>query len=82
MTLGMLGIMIELWAPGHAVAGVIGVTCLLLFFFGHYVVHLAGWEEILLFGVGVALVLLEIAFLPGHGSAGGARDRDDHRRRW
>ncbi|HZS35305.1 MAG TPA: NfeD family protein [Polyangia bacterium] len=68
MTLGMLGILIELWAPGHALAGGLGVTCLLLFFFGHYVVHLAGWEEILLFGAGIVLVVVELAFFPGHGA--------------
>src|SRR5262249_18119413 len=38
MTLGMLGIMLELYAPGHAVAGALGVFCLLIFFFGHYVI--------------------------------------------
>jgi membrane-bound serine protease (ClpP class) len=68
MTLGMLGILIELWAPGHALAGTLGVLCLLAFFFGHFVVHLAGWEEILLFGGGVALVVVELAFFPGHGA--------------
>jgi membrane-bound serine protease (ClpP class) len=68
MTLGMLGILIELWAPGHALAGTLGVMCLLLFFFGHYVVQLAGWEEIVLFVAGVLLVVLELAFFPGHGA--------------
>jgi membrane-bound serine protease (ClpP class) len=67
MTLGMLGIMLELWAPGHAVAGGLGVLCLVLFFFGHYVVHLAGWGEIILFVAGVAAVVLEVFFFPGHG---------------
>ena len=67
MTLGMLGIMIELWAPGHAVAGSLGVLCLGLFFFGHYVVHLAGWGEIILFVAGAAAVVLEVFYFPGHG---------------
>ena len=67
MTLGMLGLMIELWAPGHLVAGILGLACLLLFTFGHYVVNLAGWESLLLVGVGVALVAGELIFLPGHG---------------
>jgi membrane-bound serine protease (ClpP class) len=73
MTLGMAGIMIELWSPGHAVAGVLGVICLLLFFFGHYVVHLAGWGEIVLFVAGVAAVVIEVVYFPGHGAvaAGG-----------
>jgi len=68
MTLGMLGILIELWAPGHALAGTLGVACLLLFFFGHYVTNLAGLEEVLLFGAGVLLVIVELAFFPGHGA--------------
>ena len=59
--------MVELWAPGHAVSGIIGLACLLLFAFGHYVVNLAGWETLLLFGAGATLVLLEIFFFPGHG---------------
>ncbi|MSP60466.1 MAG: nodulation protein NfeD [Myxococcales bacterium] len=67
MSLGMLGIMIELWSPGHAIAGVVGVVCLALFFFGHYVVHLAGWGEILLFVFGLSALLIELIFWPGHG---------------
>jgi membrane-bound serine protease (ClpP class) len=67
MTLGMLGIMIELWAPGHMVSGLLGLACLLLFTFGHYVVNLAGWEALILFGAGAALIAGEILFLPGHG---------------
>ena len=68
MTLGMAGIMVELWSPGHAVAGVLGVSCLVLFFFGHYVVHLAGVGEILLFVAGVAAIVIEVLYFPGHGS--------------
>src|SRR5205814_1148121 len=30
--------------------------------------HLAGWEELLLFGGGVALVVVELALFPGHGA--------------
>jgi membrane-bound serine protease (ClpP class) len=67
LMLGMLGIMIELWAPGHAVSGLVGVLCLLLFAFGHYVVNLAGWETLIIFGAGVALVAIEVIFFPGHG---------------
>ncbi len=67
LTFGMLGIMVELWAPGHAVSGLVGLACLLLFAFGHYVVNLAGWETLLIFGAGATLVLVEIFFFPGHG---------------
>jgi membrane-bound serine protease (ClpP class) len=65
MTLGMLGILIELYSPGHGVALGFGLVCLGLFFFGHHVVKLAGWEEIGLFVVGVTLVGVEV-FVPGH----------------
>jgi len=67
LTLGMLGIMLELWAPGHLVAGLLGLVCLLVFAFGHYVVNLVGWETVIVFAAGAALVAIEIMFLPGHG---------------
>jgi membrane-bound serine protease (ClpP class) len=67
IALGMLGIMLELNAPGHALAGGLGVLALILFFFGHYVVHLAGWGVILLFVIGAAAVVFEVFFWPGHG---------------
>jgi membrane-bound serine protease (ClpP class) len=68
MTIGMIGVLIELWAPGHMLAGLVGAICLLLFFFGHYVVHLAGVGELMLFLGGAAAVVLELAFFPGHGA--------------
>jgi membrane-bound serine protease (ClpP class) len=65
MTLGMLGILIELWAPGHGAALCAGLCCLGLFFFGHHIAMLAGWEAIVMFVVGLGLVGFEI-FVPGH----------------
>ena len=68
MTVGLIGILIELWAPGHLLAGAVGALCLLLFFFGHYVVHLAGLGEVIVFVGGVLAVVIEVAFFPGHGA--------------
>src|SRR5215510_12039026 len=65
MTLGMLGILIELWSPGHGAALLAGLCCLGLFFFGHHIAMLAGWETIVMFVVGLVLVGFEI-FVPGH----------------
>jgi membrane-bound serine protease (ClpP class) len=65
MTLGMLGILIELWAPGHGAALCAGLCCLGLFFFGHHIAMLAGWEAIVMFVAGLVLVGFEI-FVPGH----------------
>jgi membrane-bound serine protease (ClpP class) len=66
MTLGLLGILIELWSPGHMLAAGVGVLLLALFFFGHLVVKLTGLESVLLFVVGVGLVLVEVFAMPGH----------------
>jgi membrane-bound serine protease (ClpP class) len=70
MSIGVLGILIELYQPGWGIPGTVGAACLLLFFVGHYVVRLAGWEELILFAVGLGLLALEIFVIPGFGVAG------------
>ena len=70
VTLGMLGLIIELRTPGFGVAGAVGVGCLAAFFWGHWLVQLAGWGELLLALGGVALLLVEFFLIPGFGFAG------------
>jgi len=70
MTIGILGIIVELRTPGFGVPGAIGIASLGLFFWGHWLVRLAGWEEILLVTLGVVLLALEIFVIPGFGVAG------------
>ncbi|MGQ0544203.1 MAG: NfeD family protein [Betaproteobacteria bacterium] len=70
VTIGMLGILIELRSPGFGIAGAIGVGSLAAFFWGHWLVQLAGWGELLLAAGGVALLLLEFFVIPGFGFAG------------
>ena len=70
MSLGLLGLFIELRTPGFGVAGAVGLGALGLFFWGHWIVQLAGWEELLLFAVGIVLILVEALALPGFGLAG------------
>jgi membrane-bound serine protease (ClpP class) len=70
VTIGMLGILIELRTPGFGFAGGIGVGSLAAFFWGHWLVQLAGWGELLLALGGVALLLLEFLVIPGFGFAG------------
>jgi membrane-bound serine protease (ClpP class) len=70
ITIGLLGIIVELRTPGFGVPGVIGIASLALFFWGHWLVRLAGWEELLLVALGVVLLALEIFVLPGFGVAG------------
>jgi membrane-bound serine protease (ClpP class) len=70
MTLGLLGLLVEIRTPGFGLAGGVGIVSLGLFFWGHWIVQLAGWEEVLLFAGGLALVALEAFALPGFGLAG------------
>jgi membrane-bound serine protease (ClpP class) len=70
MTIGMLGLLIEIRTPGIGLPGAAGVLCLSLFFWGHWIVQLAGWEELLLVATGVILVGLEVFVIPGFGVAG------------
>lgn len=70
MSIGMLGLMIELYSPGWGLPGIVGLGCLIAFFFGHAVANLAGLEELLLIGAGLVLLLLEILVVPGFGITG------------
>ena len=70
MSLGFLGIMVELYTPGFGWAGGVGVVCLATFFAGHMVANLAGWEEVLLLTVGVVALLVEVLVIPGFGVVG------------
>lgn len=70
MTVGMLGILMELYSPGFGITGIIGLLSLLLFFGGHMIVHVAGLEEIALFLLGIVLLIVEVAVIPGFGIIG------------
>jgi len=70
MTVGMLGIIIEIRTPGFGLPGGLGIISLALFFWGHWLVQLAGWEELLLFASGLVLLILEIFVIPGFGIVG------------
>ena len=70
ITIGMVGIIVELRTPGFGVPGGLGLISLALFFWGHWLVQLAGWEEVLLALGGVLLLVLEVFVIPGFGIAG------------
>lgn len=70
MILGFLGIYIEIKTPGFGLPGILGAACLALFFWGHHIAGLAGTEDLLIFGVGLALILVEIFLIPGFGFVG------------
>jgi membrane-bound serine protease (ClpP class) len=70
MTVGLLGLLVEIRTPGFGAPGAIGLLVLGLFFWGHWLVQLAGWEELLLVSIGVLLIGLEVFVIPGMSVAG------------
>lgn len=70
LSLGFLGLIIEIKTPTFGVAGGVGVLCLAGFFGARWIVHLAGMEELILLGAGVALLAAEVLIIPGVGIAG------------
>lgn len=70
VSLAMLGIFLELRTPGFGIPGVIGLSSLSLFMWGHWLVQLAGWEELLLALIGIILFAVELFIIPGFGVVG------------
>nr|WP_229704157.1 nodulation protein NfeD [Lysinibacillus alkalisoli] len=64
LSIASLGLIIELYSPGFGISGAMGLISLVLFFFGHLVAGFAGYETILLFILGAALIGAEF-FIPG-----------------
>lgn len=64
LSIGSLGLVIELYSPGFGIPGFMGLSALLLFFYGHLVAGLAGYETLILFVIGIGLIVAEF-FLPG-----------------
>lgn len=67
---GFLLIQEEIRAPGFGIMGILGIGCFLILFYGHNVAGLAGYEEVVLFMLGVVLIGLEVFVFPGFGIAG------------
>ncbi|CAM3945588.1 NfeD family protein [Lederbergia lenta] len=64
LSIASLGLVLELYSPGFGLPGGMGISALLLFFYGHYAAGLAGYESMILFILGVILIVAEF-FLPG-----------------
>ncbi|MCG3089110.1 NfeD family protein [Sporosarcina cyprini] len=64
LSIAGLGLVLELYSPGFGVPGTMALVSLGLFFFGHLVAGLAGYEALILFIIGVGLIIAEF-FLAG-----------------
>jgi membrane-bound serine protease (ClpP class) len=67
---GMAGIYFEIRSPGFGLPGILGLSLLAIFFFGHNVAGLAGYEVIVLFAIGLILLLIELFLTPDFGLLG------------
>ncbi|MFC4388488.1 nodulation protein NfeD [Gracilibacillus marinus] len=64
LSLASIGLIVELYSPGFGIPGSIGAASLVLYFYGHIVAGLAGYESIILLVIGIILLIIEI-FAPG-----------------
>jgi len=70
LSIGILGIFMEMRTPGFGFPGIVGLICISIFFFGHYIAGLAGLEDMVLVFVGLILLGVEIFVIPGFGITG------------
>lgn len=70
LSLGFLGILFELKMPGWGISGTLGAIFIILFFWGHYLVGLAGFADIAIFVLGLILLFFEFFYVPGFGILG------------
>lgn len=67
---GFLLIIGDLFSGGIGLSALIGAAVLGVFFWGHLLAGLAGWEDIALVALGLGLIAVEVFVLPGFGIAG------------
>ncbi|MFW6011927.1 MAG: NfeD family protein [Desulfosalsimonas sp.] len=70
MLIGLIGLYIEMKAPGFGLPGAVGVLCLALVFFSQYLAGLADYTEFFILVAGIVLIGVEVFVLPGFGIAG------------
>lgn len=66
----MFGIITEIRTPGWGLGGTVALVALALFFGSHLILKVAEWQDLLIFIAGLALLIVEIFFIPGFGVVG------------
>jgi membrane-bound serine protease (ClpP class) len=67
---GLVLLVGDLLAGGISLLAALGFLLITVFFWGHFLAGLAGWEGVALVGLGVLLIGVEAFVLPGFGVAG------------
>lgn len=70
LNLGILGLTVEFWMPGHIAPGLGGILCFALFFWGHTIANAGSMLPLMLFVIGIALIMMEVFVIPGFGLTG------------
>ncbi|BCJ86226.1 NfeD family protein [Effusibacillus dendaii] len=60
LSIGLIGLVVEVLIPGVILPGVIGIASFAVFFIGQILAGYSGWEPILLFLLGIVLLVIEI----------------------
>ncbi len=69
LTIGFIAIIAEIFIAGFGLAGIVGILCFALYFFGHLIAGFATYTVVIIFIVGILLLIAE-AFIPGFGVCG------------
>jgi membrane-bound serine protease (ClpP class) len=67
---GVLILIADLFVEGFGIGGMAGLGLLGLFFWGHFLAGLTGWEDLALVVLGLVLIAVEIIVAPGFGIPG------------
>ena len=70
LSIGLLLIVFDFFADGLGIAALAGLAMIAVFFWGHMVAGLAGWEDVVLVIIGLGLIALELFVIPGFGVPG------------
>ena len=70
LSLGFLGLLVEVRSAGFGLAGTAGLLSLALFFGAHLLIGLAGAEDLILVVAGIILIMVEVFVVPGFGVFG------------
>jgi membrane-bound serine protease (ClpP class) len=70
LSLGILGLVFEIKTGAFGLGGLLSLVSLGLFFGSSLILGLAGWEEVLLLGLGLIALGVEVFIIPGFGLAG------------
>ena len=69
LTLGFVGLIVEVLTPGFGIGGTVSFVAFALYFGGAILAGNTGWAVLIVFLVGITLLLIE-AFIPGFGIPG------------